>query len=204
MTAQDIADVPLDIANYRVLIYEQSIRGSKTLAGDLERAIHELLAALDRTNNPLQEVLSQRSPIGVKKAPLAKFVDLADLPGRMRQWLVDHNVVYAEDVPGIDSRSLAEAPGLGKVALGKFLAAILEMICTGRKSSAGGYLSVWHQDQAQYPRVLELTGVTTASTGAPNSGAVRYPSRSARRRPAMRNVSLNISLAGWSMWRWTT
>ena len=102
------------------------IRGSKKLAGELERAIHELLAALDRTNNPLQEVLSQRSPIGVKKkAPLAKFVDLADLPGRMRQWLVDHNVVYAEDVAGIDLRSLPEAPGLGKVALGKFFA-ILE------------------------------------------------------------------------------
>lgn len=127
MTAQALTDVPFDIANYRVLIYEQTIRGSKKFAGELERAIHELLAALDRTNNPLQEVLSNRSPIGVKKkSPLARYVDLAHLPGRMRQWLVDHNVVYAEDIAGIDLRLLAEAPGLGKVALGKLFAAILE------------------------------------------------------------------------------
>ena len=57
---------------------------------------------------------------------LAKYVDLAHLPGRMRQWLVDHNVVYAEDLATIDLRALAEAPGLGKVALGKLFAAILE------------------------------------------------------------------------------
>jgi hypothetical protein len=61
-----------------------------------------------------------------KKSPLAKYVDLADLPTRMRQWLVDHNVVYAEDVANIDLRALAEAPGVGKVTLGKFFAAILE------------------------------------------------------------------------------
>jgi hypothetical protein len=127
MTAQTMSDVPFDIANYRVLIYEQSITGSKRLAAELERAILELLAALDRTNNPLQEVLSARTPIGVrKKAPLAKYVDLATLPGRMRQYLVDHNVVYAEDLARMDVRALAEEPGLGKVALGKLFAAILE------------------------------------------------------------------------------
>ena len=127
MTAQVLSDVPFDIANYRVLLYEQTIKGSKKLAVELERAIQELLVVLDRTNNPLQEVLSQRSPIGVRrKAPLAKYVDLAHLPGRMRQWLVDHNVVYAEDLATIDLRALAEAPGLGKVALGKLFAAILE------------------------------------------------------------------------------
>jgi hypothetical protein len=127
MTSQSMSDVPFDIANYRVLIYEQSITGSKKLAGELERAIQELLAALDRTNNPLQEVLAHRSPIRLrKKAPLAKYLDLAGLPGRMRQWLVDHDVTYAEDVAQIDLRALAEEPGLGKVALGKFFAAILE------------------------------------------------------------------------------
>lgn len=127
MTAQSMADVPFDIANYRVLVYEQSIAGSKKLAAELEKAIRELLAALDRTNNPLQEALAHRSPIGVrKKALLAKYVNLADLPGRMREWLIKHNVIYADDVARIDLRALAEEPGLGKVALGKFFAAILE------------------------------------------------------------------------------
>lgn len=127
MTTQSLSDVPFDIANYRILTYEQSITGSKKLAVELERAIHELLAALDRTNNPLQEVLAHRSPIGVrKKAPLAKFLDIASLPARLRQWLVAQGVVYAEDVAGIDLRNLAETPGVGKVALGKFFAALLE------------------------------------------------------------------------------
>ncbi len=127
MTAQSMSDVPFDIANYRVLFYEQSISGSKKLANELEKAIHELLAALDRTNNPLQEVLSQRSTLGVRrKTPLAKYVNLADLPARLRQWLSQENVVYAEDVANIDVAKMAETPGLGKVALGKFFAAILE------------------------------------------------------------------------------
>lgn len=127
MTAQSMDDVPFDIANYRVLIYEQSISGSKKLALELENAIHELLAALDRTNNPLQEVLSQRSTLGVRrKAPLAKYINLSDLPARLRQWLTAENIVYAEDVASIDVQKMAETPGLGKVALGKFFAAILE------------------------------------------------------------------------------
>ena len=127
MTSQGLADVPFDIANYRVLIYEQSIAGSKKLAAELGKAIQELLAALDRTNNPLQEALAHRSPMGVpKKAPLAKYVNLAGLPGRMREWLIKQNVTYADDVAKIDLRALAEEPGLGKVALGKFFAAIME------------------------------------------------------------------------------
>lgn len=131
MTTQGIADVPFDIANYRVLIYEQTIRGSKKLAGELERAIHELLAALDRTNNPLQEVLSQRSPIGVKKkAPLAKFVDLADLPGRMRQWLVDHNVVYAEDVAVSTCGRSPRLAGSARSPWASSSRRSLNMICT--------------------------------------------------------------------------
>lgn len=127
MTAQSMADVPFDIASYRVLIYEQSITGSKKLAAELQKAIHELLDALDRTNNPLQEVLSHRSALGIRrKTPLIKFVNLSDLPARLRQWLSSEGIVYAEDVATIDVRQMAEVPGLGKVALGKFFAAILE------------------------------------------------------------------------------
>lgn len=127
MTAQSLQDVPFDIANYRVLIYEQSIKGSKKLAVDLERAIKDLLAALERTNNPLQEVLSHRTPLGIrKKTPLAKYVDLADLPANLRKWLQDHGIVYAEDVAKINVRDMPNTPGLGKIAIGKFFAAVLE------------------------------------------------------------------------------
>ena len=127
MTSQTLNDVPFDIANYRVLIYEQSAKGRKKLASDLERAIKDLLAALDRTNNPLQDALAHRTPIGIrKKTPLAKFVDIADLPAAIRRWLSDHNVIYAEDVATIDIREMADTPGLGKISLGKFFGALLE------------------------------------------------------------------------------
>jgi hypothetical protein len=52
MTAQSVTDVPFDIGNYRVILYEQSIGGAKPLAEKLRAAIGELLQALDRTNNP--------------------------------------------------------------------------------------------------------------------------------------------------------
>lgn len=127
MTAQSLTDVPFDIANYRVLIYEQTIAGSKKLSRDLERAIQELLAALDRTNNPLQEVLSQRATLGSRqKIPLAKYINLSDLPARLRDWLNEQGIAYADDIRKIDVRKMAETPGLGKVALGKFFAALLE------------------------------------------------------------------------------
>lgn len=127
MTSQSLQDVPFDIANYRVLLYEQSIKGSKKLATDLEKAIGDLLAALDRTNNPLQDALSHRTPIGIrKKTPLAKYIDLADLTPQMRQWLRDKNVIYAEDIANIDIRQMPGAPGLGKISLGKFFGALLE------------------------------------------------------------------------------
>ncbi|MDL1864307.1 hypothetical protein FBQ90_03735 [Betaproteobacteria bacterium PRO5] len=127
MTSQALHDVPFDIANYRVLLYEQSIKGSKKLALDLERAIKDLLAALDRTNNPLQDALTHRTPIGIrKKTPLAKYIDIADLPAPLRRWLHNNNVIYTEDIAKIDVRSMADVPGLGRISLGKFFGALLK------------------------------------------------------------------------------
>jgi hypothetical protein len=61
MTSQSIGDVPFDIGNFRVILYEQTIAGSKELYKKLDLAIKELLKALDRTNNPFQDVVSSRS-----------------------------------------------------------------------------------------------------------------------------------------------
>ena len=127
MTAQNREDVPFDIANYRVLFYEQTIKGSKQLFLDLDKAIKELMAALDRTNNPLQEALSNRNFIGArKKAALAKYVDMGNLTSNMRRWLQDNDIIYADDVARIDIRKLPGTPGLGQDSISRFLAAILE------------------------------------------------------------------------------
>lgn len=126
MTAQDIADVPFDVRSYRVLLYKQNITGSRKLAADLDRAIKELLAALDRTSNPVQEAVASRSTIGLKrKTPLVKYVDLANLPKPMREWLNTNGIVYAEDVANINLSALAESPGIGRDSLGRFMRQII-------------------------------------------------------------------------------
>lgn len=127
MTAQSISDVPFDIANYRVILYEQSISGAKELRKKLGEAITELLKALDQTNNPLQEAMSRRSALGKpRKTPLVKYVDVNHLPKQMRDWLQKNGINYAEDVNRIDLEELANTEGIGKTSLGKFLSQVLQ------------------------------------------------------------------------------
>ncbi|GJM08443.1 MAG: hypothetical protein DHS20C11_07190 [Lysobacteraceae bacterium] len=127
MTVQDIKDVPFDIANYRVLEYSQTIAGSKKLMSDLDSAIKELLAALDRTNNPIQDAMAGRRLGGKRrKTPLVKYVDLASLPWQMRKWLKLRAITYAEDINGIDLEELFITKGLGRESLSKLLGPLVE------------------------------------------------------------------------------
>lgn len=112
MTAQSSADVPFDIANYRVIFYEQTISGCKDLAKKLDAAIKELLAALDRTNNPFQEAVASRGGIRVhRKTPLTKFVNLARVNAPLRSHFQEKGIFYVEDLPKID---LTDLPGVGR------------------------------------------------------------------------------------------
>lgn len=127
MTTQSLDDVPFDIRSYRVLLYKQSITGSKQLSEDLDKAIKELLAAMERTSNPVQEAIASRSIIGAKrKTLLVKYVDIAGLPPYVRNWLNLNNIVYAEDIASIDISALAETAGIGRDSLGRFLRQIVK------------------------------------------------------------------------------
>lgn len=127
MTSQSIEDVPFDIANYRVILYKQSITGAKELRSKLDLSITELLKALDQTNNPLQEALSGRSALGKRrKTPLVKYIDVNNLPKKMRDWLQENGITYAEDVNKIDLDAMANTQGLGQTSLGKFLSQVLQ------------------------------------------------------------------------------
>lgn len=127
MTAQQTTDVPFDIANFRVIFYEQSITGSNKLKSDLDKAIKELLVALDRTNNPFQEVVSMRSPLGHRRrVPLIKYIDMNRLPKPIREWLHEKKIVYAEDIARINLDELVNTPGIGSESLRKFFAKVLE------------------------------------------------------------------------------
>lgn len=127
MTAQSMADVPFDIANYRVIIYDQTISGSKQLAKALDQTIKELLTARERTNNPIQEVVSSRTILGHKsREPLIKYVDISRLPKSMREWIAAKQIVYAEDINRINLDELFTTPGIGQESLSRFFSPIVQ------------------------------------------------------------------------------
>lgn len=127
MTAQSTDDIPFDIGNYRVIVYEQSITGSKKLYANLERAIQDLLKAFDQTNNPFQEVAAGKLKLGQKrKVPISKYIDFAALPWQSRDYLKENNILYVEDLKRLNLEEMANTRGIGKESLRIFVTQLLE------------------------------------------------------------------------------
>jgi hypothetical protein len=122
MTSQSIDYVPFDISNYRVIIYEQSIAGSKILEKRIIKAIDELLVVLDRTNNPVQSALGKRTAMYYgRKIPLFKAVDISLLTSAFHKMIKDHNIIYIEDLSEIIIEELIRKPGFGKTSVSQLV-----------------------------------------------------------------------------------
>ncbi len=118
MTAQSRQDVPFDIANYRVFIYDQSIAGSKKLHAALDASLKELKNVIVRHSNPVQAVLSERTLFGAKKkVPLLQIVNVAKLPKQLRECLDTEKVIYIDDIRKIDLFHAKERYHLGATSL---------------------------------------------------------------------------------------
>lgn len=127
MTCQSVDEVPFDIANYRVILYEQTISGSKQLAKRLSAAIKELLAALDRTNNPVQSVIGNRSALHFKrKVPMFMVTRNVELTSNLRKLINAEGVIYLDDWAALDLEKIICRPGFGKGS--KSLAQIIYII----------------------------------------------------------------------------
>jgi hypothetical protein len=126
MVAQKMEDVPFDIANYRVILYEQSIKGSGVFKKKLGTAIDELLKALHRTNNPVQEVLGSGTLGRSRRTPLLKVVDLSELPRPLKAYLQKKKIIYLDQLRDIDLDDLKKTDGLGRTSLGQFVRVLLE------------------------------------------------------------------------------
>ncbi|HEY2711090.1 MAG TPA: hypothetical protein VGI60_01140 [Chthoniobacterales bacterium] len=126
MTSQRREDVPFDIANYRVVLYEHNLTGCRRLAQDLGKAMDELLVALERTNNPCQEVLASRSS-GVSRIgePIARHLNFERLPDLVADFLREHKVYYKEDLTPELFERLANAPGIGKRSLSRLCSPLM-------------------------------------------------------------------------------
>lgn len=127
MTCQKGESLPFDIANYRVIFYEQSIQGAKELSQILNKSIHELLATLNQTNNPVQDVVSRRSSLGLrKKIPIVKLVNIRDLNKSLIEMFRSENIVENEDLRKIDLEFLSTKYNLGKASKEKLVKIMLD------------------------------------------------------------------------------
>jgi hypothetical protein len=127
MTSQRTEDVPFDIANYRVLLYDHNLSGCRTLARDLGKAIDELIAALDRTNNPCPEVLSSRSTmLSRRRDPIAKHLNIGRLPQKIAEFLHENKIHYKEDLTPQLFERLANTRDIGKTSLSRLCSALIQ------------------------------------------------------------------------------
>lgn len=128
MTCQRVEEVPFDIGNYRVILYDQTIAGSKKLAEQLTAAIRELLAALDRTNNPVQSVLGGRAGAHFRRrAPLFRVVDIAVLAQPLRLLLEEKGILYVDELGKLDLEEIAAREGFGADSLSQLALLIREL-----------------------------------------------------------------------------
>lgn len=127
MTCQKSEELPFDIASYRVLFYEQSLQGGKDLSEILGNSISDLLDTLNQTNNPIQEVISQRSVINLHhKFPIFKLVNPKDLNANLLRMFESENIVYSDDLKKIDFARIKEKYALGKRSLEKLVKLVLD------------------------------------------------------------------------------
>ncbi len=112
---------------YRVIFYKQSIAGSRKLEERLDAAIKELLQALDRTNNPFQEVAATRVQFRkTEKVPLIKYINFASMHWRGRQYLSENGITTVADLARLDLDHMAATPGVGRAALEVLVSGLLE------------------------------------------------------------------------------
>lgn len=128
MTAQSTKDIPFDIGNYRVLVYEQSITGAKRLYSHLDAAIKELIKTFEQTNNPVQEVLSSRGALKLtRKVLLIEALNMKFLRKRFRDFVAKEPIVYVEDLRRIDLKAVQAKYKLGPTILGELAAIMLKL-----------------------------------------------------------------------------
>jgi len=118
MTAQSKEDVPFDIAAYRVIFYEHTLTGCRKLKEQLDLAIKELLAALNRTSNPFQEVIASRGGFRVKgRTPIINEIPYTSLSMVLKNLFEKENILYLEDLKRLNLTELSQIEGFGKASL---------------------------------------------------------------------------------------
>lgn len=128
MTAQNTKDIPFDIGNYRVIVYDQSISGAKKLYAQLDSAIKEWVKAMDRTNNPVQDVFSRKYASRLtRKRLLMEAVDLKKIKKAFREIIDAESIVYVQDLKKLDFAKLREKYGIGPGVMSEIAGILLKL-----------------------------------------------------------------------------
>lgn len=128
MTAQGIGNVPFDIASYRVILYDHTLRGCEKLKVDLDSAMKELIVALDRTNNPFQEVMATRGGMKLnRKTPLMKFIDYNYFSPNVRKVFDEQHILYIEDLKQLNLEDYLTKAGFGMESLSQICTLFMEL-----------------------------------------------------------------------------
>ena len=127
MTAQQQANIPFDISNYRIIFYDQTISGSKLLYEKLDRALKELKKVIIETANPVQAVLAGRTIFGSKqKIPILKVINVSKLPQSIREVIEKENLTYIDDFKNIDIDEIRSKYALGVASVSWILKIIVK------------------------------------------------------------------------------
>lgn len=128
MTAQSTKDIPFDIGNYRVIVYEQTITGGKKLYTRIDTAIKKLIKSLEQTNNPVQEVYSQRNLTRLsRKKLLLEAIRVDWLKKDFREIIAKENIVYIDDFKKLDLDDLRARYGIGPSIMKEITGVMLKL-----------------------------------------------------------------------------
>ena len=128
MTTQSIGDIPFDIANYRIIEYEQTISGARQLYKDLAGAIDDLLAAMERANNPVQDALhGRRKRVATVRQPITSRVKLRTLSPPLRRFIEAEGFKYVDELFSLDWEELMYADGVGEGSVEQLLYLLLRL-----------------------------------------------------------------------------
>jgi hypothetical protein len=126
MTSQRGSDIPFDVGHYRIILYEQTITGSRKFSRELDNAIKELLKSLEQTNNPVQEVLASKTPLGLsKKTPLVFVLNVLGLPKAVRNFIEGERIVYTDDLLDVNLEEMKTKYSMGRESLSSLVSAML-------------------------------------------------------------------------------
>lgn len=126
MTAQSTDDIPFDIGNYRVVVYDQTISGAKKLQAKLDAAIKDVLRSPRQPNNPVQDLFASRSiTLITRKKLLIEVVNIAAFRRGFCNLIEAENLLYLEDLGHLNLEEIKARHQIGPSVLSEITGLML-------------------------------------------------------------------------------